>query len=109
MAVFCTACGSRIDPGDRFCGACGRPAGPAATHTGSADRHPRPSARPAALNVLVQIYLADGRRHTEVENAVTALMAAFAIDPILWSAYGSPPLTAIRSPVAGGEAGAAEP
>src|SRR4029077_20848762 len=45
-------------------------------------REPRRSAGPAALDVLVQISLADGRQHAAVENAVTALMSAFDILPV---------------------------
>jgi hypothetical protein len=55
----------------------------AALAEASTSRHePRRSARPAALDVLVQIYLADGRQHAEVEKAVTGLMSAFDILPV---------------------------
>jgi len=52
--------------------------------TGDASRDRPPSAGPWGLGVLVQIYLGDGRQHAEVEDAVIALMSAFAIDPIHW-------------------------
>jgi hypothetical protein len=47
-------------------------------------REPGPSARPRTTDVLIQIYLADGRQHAEVEDAVTALMSGFGIASVYW-------------------------